>query len=270
MTRNLTLPSPLGGPPPEEVTLPRAPLARVLAQVRYPSVLYIGEKSRLAPFQADVRARYPIFREDSGQNFKVEMSPSGPAIETERSTLWRFGSVDGVWLITLTPEAVTLETRAYESRTEFVDRLAHVLACVETHFAPGIAERISMRYVTRVTDEGYDRIDEMVEPGLLGLAIPEFRCHVTHAISEAAIEIEEGALSLRWGVLPPNGTFDPFVLEPIDKPSWVIDIDVSITGFTDFKASALADHFYALAKRAYAIFRHMVTDAFLALYGGRL
>ncbi|ATI80569.1 hypothetical protein A6768_11585 [Sphingobium yanoikuyae] len=269
MIQNLTLPSPLGGPPPEEVTLPRAPLARVLAQVRYPSILYIGEKSRLAPFQADVRAQYPIFREDSGQNFKVEMSPGGPAIETERSTLWRFGSVDGVWLITLTPEAVTLETRAYESRAEFVQRLAHVLACVETHFAPGIAERISMRYVTRVTDEGYDRIDDMVEPGLLGLAIPEFRRHVTHAISEAAIEIEEGALFLRWGVLPPNGTFDPFVLEPIGKPSWVIDIDVSITGFTDFKAGALADHFYALAKRAYAIFRHMVTDAFLALYGGR-
>lgn len=269
MTQNLTLPSPLGGPPPEEVTLPRAPLARVLAQVRYPSILYIGEKSRLAPFQAEVRAQYPIFREDSGQNFKVEMSPGGPAIETERSTLWRFGSVDGVWLITLTPEAVTLETRAYESRAEFVQRLAHVLACVETHFAPGIAERISMRYVTRVTDEGYDRIDDMVEPGLLGLAVPEFRRHVTHAISEAAIEIEEGALFLRWGVLPPNGTFDPFVLEPIDKPSWVIDIDVSITGFTSFKAGALADHFYALAKRAYAIFRHMVTGAFLALYGGR-
>lgn len=260
---------PLGGPPPKEVPLARAPLARVLAQARFPRLLFVEDKSKVAPFQAELRAEYPFFSEDKGQNLKVEFGQPGPTIQTEATTLWRFASVDRDRMITLTPEAVTLEAKTYGSRRDFLGRLGQVLSAVQRHFEPGVADRIAMRYVTRVTAEGYDHIDLMIRPGLLGVAIPELRANVTHAVSEAAITVEEGALMLRWGVLPPGGTIDPSVLEPIDAPSWIIDIDVSTAQVVNFDADDLATGFDALAQRAYAVFRYMVTDDFLKLHGGQ-
>lgn len=261
---------PLGGPPPAEVPLAKAPLARVLAQVRFPRLLSIEDKSKVAPFQAELRAAYPFFSEDKGQNLKVELGQPGPVIQTVATTLWRFASVDRDRTITLTPEAVTLEAKTYGSRRDFLSMLGEVVGAVQRHFAPGVAERIAIRYVTRVVGEGYDRIDAMIRPGLLGVAIPEMRANVTHAVSEAAMTVEDGALMLRWGVLPPSGTIDPSVLEPVDQPSWIIDIDVSsVQQVMVFDADDLVTGFDALAQRAYAVFRYMVTDDFLKLHGGQ-
>lgn len=262
-------PAPLGGPPPSEVLLANAPLACVLAQVKFPTILVIEDRSRVAPFQADLRAEYPVFRQEAGQNLRIDMGPSGPNVSTDAVTLWRFMDLEGHWTVTLGPEAITLETRAYDQRQDFLGRLSSVLQAVERHFAPGIAERLGIRYVSRVTGEGYDRIEEIISSGLLGVAIPPLRDHVTHAISEAAMTAEEGGVMMRWGMLPPNGTIDPLVLEPVNMPSWVLDIDVSTTGYSAFEAQSIMEKFGALAQRAYSVFRYMVTDSFLTLYGGK-
>lgn len=246
----------------------RAPLARVMAQVRFPAVLFIEEKSRVAPFQADLRSRYPVFRQETGQNVQIALNPSGPAIQSMPSPLWRFADVAGEWSIVLAPDSVTLDTRAYESRGDLLGRLQDVLGAVERHFQPGIAERVGLRYLTRVTGLGYEQLDSMVSEGLLGLAVPDLRSHVAHAISEAAMKVEEGQLLMRWGILPANGTFDPLVLEPLEQPSWILDIDVANTATRTFEGAALITTFDTLAQRAYAMFRHMVTKDFLVLHGG--
>src|SRR5688500_10574342 len=44
-----TMPTPLGGPPPAEIHLPGAPLVRVIAQVRFPPILAIGDPGAVAP-----------------------------------------------------------------------------------------------------------------------------------------------------------------------------------------------------------------------------
>ena len=33
----------------------------------------------------------------------------------------------------------------------------------------------------------------------------------------------------RWGQLPKNATYDPDALEPVAKPSWVLDLDMYMT-----------------------------------------
>jgi uncharacterized protein (TIGR04255 family) len=56
---------PLQGPPPPEIPLKNAPLLRVIAQVRFPTLLAVRSADRVAGFQDAVRDRYPYLeRED--------------------------------------------------------------------------------------------------------------------------------------------------------------------------------------------------------------
>lgn len=243
---------------------------RVLAQVRFPAVLFIHEESRVAPFQAELRSRYPAFRQETGQSVQIALGPGGPAFQSQPAKVWRFSDVDGATSVMLAPDSITLDMKAYESRTDLLERLREVLGALNRHFAPGIAERVGLRYVSRLAGDGYKQIDRMVEPSYLGIASPVLRNHVSHSISEAALQIEEGHLLMRWGVLPANGTFDPFILEPLGEPCWVLDIDVSSAQTQPFECERLTENFGSLAERAYALFRHMVLDDFLVLHGGTL
>lgn len=265
MTSDMT--SPLHGPAPAEVALARAPLARVIAQVRFPAVLMIAKQEAIAPLQERLRAEYPGFKRQEGQEILVDFAPDGPSFKTERTTLWRFIDAAEDWIVTLAVNALTLETRSYTSRSDLVDRLARLMEALNATFAPAAAERVAVRYVTRVDGEGYERIGELVRADLLGLALPPLRRDVRHAVSEAAMTADEGDVLLRWGVVPAGGSVDPVVLSPLDQPSWVIDVDVSDSRSVPFDAARLPATFIALAERAYSVFRYVVTDEFLKLYG---
>src|SRR4051794_38655481 len=64
-------PRPLGGSPPPEVPLLRAPLVAVVAQVQFASVLRIGQKEEIIPLQESLRRRYPIFLPETAQALRV-------------------------------------------------------------------------------------------------------------------------------------------------------------------------------------------------------
>ncbi len=49
---------------PDEVPLPNAPLARVLAQIRFPPILSIRKADSVADFQEALRTEYPNLRRD--------------------------------------------------------------------------------------------------------------------------------------------------------------------------------------------------------------
>ena len=269
MSELVTASLPISGPPPADVILTPSPLVRVLAQVQFPTVLLINEQAKVAPFQDELRAIYPQFHQESGQNLQVELAQSGPSVKVSQATLWRFADVSGEWIVSLTTEAITLETSAYTDRSGFIDRLSALLSIAHRHFSLETANRIGIRYITRVAGERYDQIEEMIQPALLGLALPAFRDRISHSISEAAIAVDEGNLLMRWGMIPAHGTIDPYVLQPDDRPSWVLDIDVSATDLV-FDAGRLSDTFKILAQRAYSMFRFVVTDRFLTLHGGTL
>ena len=61
---------PLFGDEPDRVHLERAPLVRVLAQVRFPKILKISDDTHIADFQEQIRRDYPLFAKDQGQNIR--------------------------------------------------------------------------------------------------------------------------------------------------------------------------------------------------------
>jgi uncharacterized protein (TIGR04255 family) len=262
-----SLPPPLGGPSPSEVSLPHAPLAAVLAQLRFPGILKIDSKEAVAPFQEQVRRDYPLFEQEPTQQIEVQMGPSGPTVRQVAGNAWRFRDASKHWRVSLLTDSVSIETDNYASRNDFLARWTKILAAIERNFEPQIALRIGMRYIDRITEEPLEIIDQLVRSDVLGVAHPPLRKHVRHALSEASLAIDEGQMLLRWGVMPPNGTIDPLVLKPIPEVSWILDIDVSSDMQRPFAHAALEGCFRALAARAYSVFRYITTERFLKTYG---
>src|SRR4051794_29127507 len=104
-----SLPSPLGGPPPSEVPLTRSPLVRVIAQVRFSSILRIDTKVGVTAFQERIRAKYPHLEQMNAQKMQVEMGPAGPTLRAMPDTVWRFSDAARSVQLSLTTEAATLE-----------------------------------------------------------------------------------------------------------------------------------------------------------------
>jgi uncharacterized protein (TIGR04255 family) len=269
-TDNLgSLPPPLGGPAPAEILLSRAPLVHVVLQVRFSSVLKIDSREGMAPFQEEVRSEYPLLEQAAVQQLQMELGSGAPFFRPATSNLWRFSDADRCWILSLTSDAVTLETRRYDGRADFLSRWYEALAHVERIFAPSLALRLGVRYVNRIHGESLEELTEWIIPNLIGVAQPELREHVSQAISEANVTVEEGALLLRWGVLAAGMTIDPTLLEPAPVPSWILDIDVSSAEQRSFSGDGLATAFQALADRAYSVFRYAVTSAGLEHFGAQ-
>lgn len=275
MKTAMAQPQPLSGPPPKEIPLPRAPLARVIAQVNFPDILAIRNPDKVAVFQEAIRATYPILKQEQTNEIVIQ---AASAPEVRKGLIWRFQDREQQpeWRASLAIGYVALETTAYLSRSDFLDRLHGLVTSAEAAFKPAEAKRLGIRHINRLTDDAVDRIEALIQPKVLGIVGPDreaptsLRGSIIHLITEAQLLAEEGNIQARWGSLPANATIDPTALEPINKPSWVIDLDMFNTTPQAFVSDELHKTSVRFAERIYSVFREMVTDEFLRFYGGQI
>jgi uncharacterized protein (TIGR04255 family) len=136
-------------------------------------------------------------------------------------------------------------------------------------FRPDIVQRLGMRYIDRITGAPFESFESLINPKLLGSALGELKPHLKHSLCEAALEVEEGDLLLRWGVMAALMSFDPSAIVQLPHESFVLDIDVSSTQQRQFDSDALSAALQQLTERAYSVFRFVVTDEFLRVYEGK-
>ena len=267
-------PRPLSPTSTPEVPLPRAPLARVIAQARFPPILAIRDPDKVALLQEALRKTYPNLSQD--QVHSIESS-GGQTPHVRQGLIWRFADreKDVRWRVSLGVDFVALETSSYDSRKDFLDRLRAVVSAVEEAFKPASVGRFGLRYIDRLTDEAVNRIGDLIKPEILGMIRPPenppptLRESLIHLMTEAQFLAQDGArIQGRWGQLPKNATYDPDALEPVPKPSWVLDLDMFTTEPLPFASEELLTTAMGFAECLYGLFRHMVTDEFLRFYGG--
>jgi uncharacterized protein (TIGR04255 family) len=263
-----TLPTPLGGGPPDEIHLAKAPLERVIVQIRFPVILKIEDRASVSIFQEAIRAEYPVLRELRNQTVQIQVGPSGPIAMPSISRSWQFADAGGSWRIVLAPDALTMETTSYESRADLLRRWDRALRALADVFQPSLVERIGTRYVDRIVGPEYEIFETLVNPDLVGSAVAGLRGRLKYSLSEATFAVEEGELLLRWSVLPPQMSPDPSAIQLLQDPSFVLDIDVWSTDQRPFEPSPLLAAFQKLTERAYSVFRFAVTDQFLNTYVG--
>ncbi|MBD1813808.1 TIGR04255 family protein [Microcoleus sp. FACHB-45] len=260
--------NPLTAQPPEEVPLKDAPLIRVIAQVRFPPILSIEKKDFVGSFQEAIREKYPILQPEQTQTFVF--GPQGVVQPTFQLT-WRFIDTAGSWRVSLAPNFMALETTAYSSRRDFLERLEHLLIAFEQSFNPKIIERFGLRYVNRLIGQELQDISSLVKPEIAGLMGAEFIEDIHQTVNESLFVIPNGGEEIiaRWGLMPGDVTFAPDI-EPVAESSWILDIDMSLSKNREFSIEELMSEGRCFAERIYTFFRWAVKDDFLRRFGGKL
>ncbi|MDO1585639.1 TIGR04255 family protein [Rhizobium oryzicola] len=246
-----------------EVQLTNAPLARVLAQVRFPEIQSVQDKRFVAGFQERIRRTYPR------ANFEtINGVMLGPTPQMTTSAIWRYFDNARKWRISLSDTFMSFETNAYTSRKDFTDRLRDLLEQLGQTIAPTHIDRIGIRYVDQIALEENESMSHMLRKEMIGVNDIIGATH--YMVSELEGETKEGRVLVRWGHMPPDASHDPEVMPALHQRSWFLDVD-SFRSYeeeaVEFNASAAADVIYSLATRAYTIFRWSVTDQFLDRYG---
>jgi len=253
---------PFSGESVVEIHLPKAPLVHVVAQIRFPKILGLETPEAIAPMHAALKAQYPVLRAEKAVG--VLLTPDGVSTAPQLGTVWRMQSKVGDWQVSVA------DTSNYDSRADFVERLEAVVVVMARVFEPAIAERVGIRYVDRVSENGkLARLADLVRPEMLGaLAIPMVAgVEMHHSLCENVFTVDDDQITARWGVVPPGTMLDP-VIRAAETRSWILDIDVARSGRLEFAPAALTTLTASLAERAYRFFRWAVSDTLITEAGG--
>lgn len=257
--------NPLTSPVPKEVPLKLAPLVRVIGQIRFPEILSVEQREFVAPFQEAIRRAYPILREEHIQGLVVGPAGAAPA---KPQIAWRFSDAKNQWRVSLTPGFLALETTHYASRSDFLNRFQILLTALGEHIEPVQIDRVGLRYIDRIVGDAVDDLSLLVRPEVRGIAGTEAGKSAIVSLCETIFEENEARLLARWGVLPPETTVDPAVVEPSKEKSWILDLDMFGTTPMEYAPDRIIKEVRRYAERIYTVFRWAVTDDFLARYGG--
>jgi uncharacterized protein (TIGR04255 family) len=242
--------NPLTAPPPPEVPLKDTPLVRVIAQLRFPPILSIDSQDFVASFQEAIREEYPILQPIQAQSL---ISNTSAILQTT----WCFWDTNRNWRIYLANNAVTIETTKYTSRSDFLARLKTLLTLIHGKFHLSQVDRFGIRYIDRVSGKNLNEISLLIRSEMAGIVSTELQEYMQQ-------------VAARWGKIPGDVTFDPYSIEAIPEPSWILDLDMSSTKEQEFNIDSLMQKAHDFTERLYTFFRWVVTDEFLRRYGGEL
>jgi uncharacterized protein (TIGR04255 family) len=256
-----------GDLPAIEVPLARAPLSRVLTQIRYPSVPELALSEGQHRFSQSLRSLYPIGRQQAGINLVI--SPQGVMQQPSQSMVWQLQSRDGGWQVSFSDSFVSLETSAYVSREDFCERLTIVLDSLSSVAEPVLCDRVGIRYINQVSDrEVLDSLDKYLHPHVLGgwtLSRITQQAQLIQSINEALFSYGADKLMVRSGWIPAGAAAEPTV-PVVNVDTWLLDLDSFTDVAEDFSVSRVSNRVMSLADAAYHSFRALVNDAFLEHY----
>lgn len=234
--------------------LQHPPLKSMLGQLKFPHELQLADRSVIARLHQDVSDRYPRMLEETQMNLSV--SPLG--VQQQQSVLWRLTDFNQDWSLLITPESLSVETKAYTVWADFAERLAEGLDFLERAVNHLARERIGLRYVNEIR-EGAGSAEEWAErlnPRILGLAgDPVFWPEIGHNLSEANLQTELGTVLFRYGLVhqaPPEA----------QPPFYLLDIDCSDARAVPYDREATLERFTAYNDLVWRLFRWSLSDTF--------
>ena len=260
--------NPFAGDVPE-IRLSDAPLAKVVAQVRYPRPLDYESDKSLESLGRILAHRYPVGRRV--QATAVLITPSGVTEQPSPEINWTYQDIAGEWQITASSQFISLESTKYTSRGEFCDRFHEAVEALIQVMQPPVYDRLGVRYVNRLEGEAMQEdLPDLVKPvAQAGLVVPHEGVRVQHSLCDTVFVDGNSYIQARWGWLPAGTSID-LTAAPPSVPYWLLDIDSYTGSGGPFKADALDDLTRSLAAGAYRLFRWIITDNFITRFGGQI
>ncbi|WP_210592214.1 TIGR04255 family protein [Streptomyces sp. GESEQ-35] len=262
------LSQPFGDEPYDEVDLPRAPLVRVLSQLRFERMSVLDSPSTAGEFTVALSDVYPY--SDSSTELNLLVGGGQVASQPTSQTVWRLRSADRTRTVTLTNGAISLETSNYSGRGDFCKELLSIVEVLHRIVKVPSFNRIGVRYTNQITGDLLHRLSDLFRAEILGLSSTSLgNAQLQHAVSQASFILGGGTgLVGQWGQLPENSGFDPG-LPVLPQRSYVLDLDAYLQNDAiNPSPTAIQAEALALAERAYRFLRWAVTLDFLREFGG--
>lgn len=254
---------PLQLPEPDQTPLPRSPLDAVICQLRY------EPQSRASDATVALAVRealggeelYPQVEPVQTQTTSLLMG-SGvmPAISGSSGAGWRLHAADQRWFASVMPDFVSVETTRYETWEPFRDRMLQLVAAVSELLAPGLEQRLGLRYVDRVTvidAETPREWEPYLARELLGLVLNEtLGSAVTAARQQLVFDLGDGfKCAFTHGFLQrDDGHLD-----------YLLDYDLSREGSRQFSADAIGEALETMHLDALKLFYASISEELLQL-----
>lgn len=261
----MTLETPFGDEKLEEIRLGAAPLARVVAQLRFPALSRMKDDDIAQDFVRQMSKEYPLM--DVVQEISlVSMIPDQqpPTL----SQVWRLQTSDENWIVSLGRTSLSLEVIKYSSRTDFNARFNRIVDAFIQIASPPRLDRLGIRYINRIVDSDIlGDIPNLIRAELNGLSTLQLPVGVEANHSILEVQFNRGGCTTlaRCGYLPPHVIIDP-ALPPVDKRSWVLDIDSAFVGAGEIAPENIESMIEILTGYNYRFFRYAVKPGFIELF----
>lgn len=260
---------------------PNAPLAYVLAQVRFEPVLEI--EKYVPPLQTSLRECYPRFKptEQIVLQLLPQQEAQPPRMQPASLPRWEFGSGSNHAGVILQQDSLVLHATAYETYATFSQAWLEVMMRFGEQIPNLFTSRIGLRYLNFIlpnageTPEDYaaNRLRCDPEPGL------PYRSH--RGLTLAQYDLEMGSLAVRYSRGTGQPTLPPDLVEPslrpsaimrraasVEQPTAVLDIDRFMDLSAAYDAEALAKQFERLNGDIRVAFKALTTDHARAVWCG--
>ena len=148
-------PAPLNPAWTPEVPLPRAPLARVIAQARFSPILAIRDPRQGRGIPGRTPRDLSESQRGSGSQHRATQRTSP---EHSQGLIWRLSDreKDPHWRVSLGVDFVALETSSYDSRDDFLGACVPSFPRSRRGSSPASANRFGLRYIDRLTGEAVE------------------------------------------------------------------------------------------------------------------
>lgn len=229
-----------------EIRLQAAPVAEVICQVRFPSILAIMVEEPSA-FQDKIRHHFPALTIQHPVQIQVAVPgasevPAQPML----SRNYQFSTTEDDARVNLTADFFALTVTRYAGWQAFKRTLDRVQSAVEAVYAPSYATRIGLRYTNRLTPSSTRQqtmrdVLGLVRPSLTGLLQEHLGERIDGYVSQLILSTDDSKLALRTASGRDSGS-----------EFFLLDFDHYTEGKVDFaQINARIDSFHQIIYNAF-------------------
>jgi uncharacterized protein (TIGR04255 family) len=258
--------------------LARPPLAQALAQVRFPLRARLQSLEGIAPVQEQLEDLFPYMQQAQIQQFQLVIGPGAPASASgESAQHWVFTDDAGSTL-ELAPDTATLAIdHRYQGVEDLSNRFRAVLEALAGPAAVQRCTRLGVRFLNvAVVPPGRDDAAwrDWFRPELVGwIGSDIFSPGTTLVASIMQTQLSAppvGDLSgppvdvqgvVRHGYVPPGTLLPGIPPLPLERPGYLLDLDLFIDAPQRLDAADLSAQFVVLHQQIDRFFRWTLTPA---------
>lgn len=218
-------------------------LRQSVCELRFPTLMEIGESKAPASFVSALRKKFPIYE-------LINETLIGGNSQSSSTNVHVFRTVNGNQAISLKQHAITIEADKYPGFDVMRDLILQVVSAAIPVIDSEIFTRIGLRYVNLINCQSSPE-DGWINPHLIAPIIHSELGYVNDYSSRMVFSDEGGGCHFQHGIkFKPNASDD--------TPDYLLDID-SYTG-SETPINDVARVLDALHERAHKIFEWSIAD----------